>query len=108
MVAFVPRHRVSEGDEVALHPSGPRPASELQAAYSRWADTSVGGEWSAVVTAVHPAAMLDPVAGAARHILAEIPDGDMVVLRVYGPEGAVLSDVAFEARVGSLEGALRG
>ena len=51
--------------------------------------------------------MLDPAAGSARHVLAGVPPGDLVVLRVFGDTGAVLSDVAFAARLRSLEGALR-
>ena len=38
--------------------------------------------------------------------LAEVPDGDLVVLRVYGTEGPVLSDIAYAARRQSLGTAL--
>ena len=61
---------------------------------------------TAVVEAVHPAALLDPASGGARHVLAEAPGGDLLILRVYGADGAVLSDGAFQARRRSVEGAL--
>jgi hypothetical protein len=34
--------------------------------------------------------------------------GDLAILRVYAPDGPVLSDDAFAARVGSIEGAMTG
>ena len=85
---------------------GTRRDTDLKPAYRHWADRPVEGEWSAVVEAVHPAALLDPESGSARHILAEAPGGDLLVLRVYGPDGPVLSDAAFEARRRSVQGAL--
>ena len=106
VVAFAERGAVDEGDEVELRPGGPRPPEELKPAYRHWADRRVEGEWTAVVEAVHPAALLDPDSGAARHVLAATPDGDLLVLRVYGSDGPVLSDTAFEARRRSVQGAL--
>lgn len=107
VVAFVERRTVDEGDEVELVPGGPLPAEQLAPAYRRWSDLAVSGTgWSAVVESVDPAAILDPVAGSSRHILAEPGSGDLVVLRIYGPAGPVLSDEAFAARRRSVEGAL--
>jgi len=107
IVAFVPRMTVTEGDEVELTGNGPVPADHLKPAYRRWADAGPPpGEWTGVVVSVDPAAILDPVAGSARHILAEPGDGDVVLLRVYGSDGAVLGDEAFSARLRSVEGAL--
>lgn len=107
VVAFSPRSLVGEGDEVTLEASEPRDPAELKPAYRRWSDVEVAGTWTAVVSAVHPATMLDPVAGTGRHILTSIPRGDLIVLRVFDDDGKpVLSDVAFDARRRSLEGAL--
>jgi hypothetical protein len=107
VITFVTRGTLTEGDEVELVGSGPRPATELKPAYRRWADAGPpAGSWVAVVVAVHPAAALDPMVGAARHILAERGEGDLVVLRVYEGARAVLSDDAFAARRASVEGAL--
>lgn len=106
VIAFVPRMTVDEGDEVELSPGGPLDVGDLKPAYRRWsALPAPDGSWTAVVVSVDPAAILDPVSGAARHILAEPGTGDLVVLRVYGAEGPVLSDEAFGARRSSVEGA---
>ena len=108
VVTAVERASLSEGDEVELSSSGHRSPEDVKPAYRRWlAATPPSGPWYAVVVAVHPAQLLDAESGSARHLLAAPPQGDLVVLRVYGPEGPVLSDVAFAARVQSLEGALR-
>lgn len=107
IVAFVPRGTLTEGDEVELHAGGPAPGRGLKPAYVRWRTATLAERFNAIVLAVTPAAMLDPVAGAARHILSEPGEGDLVVLRVFGSDGPVLSDTAFAARRGSVEGALR-
>lgn len=109
VVAFVERGILTEGDEVDLAPGPSRPEGELRPAYRRWAAAPPEGAWTAIVAAVHPAALLDPDAGRSRHLLTAAPThGDLVVLRVFGPGGAVLSDVAFAARRRSVEGALAG
>jgi hypothetical protein len=107
IIAFIPRGTVSEGDELRLASGGPLAADELKPAYRRWADSGPPpGEWSAVVESLSPAASLDPAAGASRHVLVAPGDGDLVVLRVFGVDGPVLSDVAFDARLRSVTGAL--
>lgn len=107
VIAFVPRGSVSEGDEVTLSADGPLPVGGLKPAYRRWADAGPPeGTWTAVVESVGTAAALDPIAGAARHILAGPGEGDLVVLRVFGEDGPVLSDEAFDARLRSVDGAL--
>jgi hypothetical protein len=110
VVAFVARGAATEGDEVELDGSGPRLESELKPAYRRWADEpNPEGRWLGIVDLVAPATILDPEAGASRHILMDAPlDGDVIILRVYGPDGAVLGDDAYAARRNSVEGALRG
>ena len=107
VVAFVPRGSVDEGDEVQLTGTARLAPQALKPAYRRWADIGPPpGTWTAVVDAVEPAAILDPVAGAARHILTEPGDGDVVVLHVYGADGPVLDDDAYAARRRSVTGAL--
>ena len=109
VVAFVARGAATEGDEMQLHGSGPRLESELKPAYRRWADEPApAGPWLGIVDRVDPATILDPEAGASRHILEEAPaEGDLIILRVYGPDGPVLGDDAFDARRSAVEGALR-
>lgn len=107
VIGFAPRGSVSEGDEVAVSANGPLPVGALKPAYRRWADAGPpDGAWSAVVEAVGPATALDPIAGASRVILAAPGEGDLIVLRVFGDEGPVLSDDAFDARKRSVNGAL--
>lgn len=107
IVAFTPRASAEPGDEVTLTGAGSRPAAELKRAYRHWADAGPPpGDWSAVVEDVHPAASLDAAEGDARHVLAAVPPGDLLVLRVYGGGGPVLSDTAFAARRASLSAAL--
>jgi hypothetical protein len=110
VVAFVTRGAATEGDEIELTGSGPRDERELKPAYRRWADEPApAGPWLGVVDRVDPATILDPEAGASRHILTEAPvDGDVIIVRVYGPDGAVLGEDAFVARKNSVEGARRG
>ena len=109
VVAFVTRMTVGEGDELTLDPTGPVPPEELKPAYRRWAALPAPeGSWTAVVIAVDPATLLDPEAGAARHIRTTAGTGDLAILRVYDAEGPVLSDEAFAARRRSIEGAMTG
>lgn len=106
VVGFAARGTVEVGDEVGLAAAGARAPADLKPAYRHWSDAGPPeGNWTAIVEAVHPAALLDGAAGTARHILAAVPEGDLVVLRVYGPGGPVLSDVAYAARRRSLDGA---
>lgn len=107
VVVFAARGAASAGDEVVLEPAGTRPPSTLQARYREWAGgPPPEGVWSAVVVSVDPAGLIDGPAGAAHHILAQVPDGDLLVVRVYGPDGAVLDDDAFAARRRDIEGAM--
>jgi hypothetical protein len=108
VMTFVERHSLSEGDEFAVAPGRAALETEIKPAYRRWIGAPLPeGDWIAVVEAVHPAALLDPVSGASRHVLTHAGDGDVVMLRVYDGDGTpVLSDEAFAARVRSIEGAL--
>ena len=107
IVAFVARGAVEQGDEVELAGSESRAADQLQRPYRHWTGRDApAGPWTAVVEEVHPSAALDPVAGAARHVLARVPEGDVIVLRVLRNGEPVLSDVAHSARRRSLDAAL--
>ncbi len=108
VMAFVPRHSLTEGDEFPVV-AGRRAAPEdVDPAYRRWIGEPLpAGEWIGVVEVVHPAALLDPDSGRSRHVFTRPGDGDLVILRVFDDGGRpVLSDEAFEARVKSIEGAL--
>lgn len=108
VVAETSRGEATEGDEYELAAGAARPASDVKPAYQRLVGLPPPeGSWTGVVVAVHPAQAFDAESGASRHILTRPPEGDLIVVRVYGDAGPVLSDVAFEARVRSLEGALR-
>jgi hypothetical protein len=109
VVAFVARGTCSEGDELELVEGGALALEDVKHAYRRWLGAAVPpGPWTAVVVAVDPAQLLDPEAGGARHLRASAPtSGDLLVLRVEGPDGPVLSDEAFAARLRSVEGAMR-
>ena len=108
VVIFAPRGAVTEGDELELAGAGPLEPGALKPAYRRWADTGPPQvPLSAVAVSVDPAGILDPEAGAARYILANAGEGDVVVLRVFDPDGPVLGDEGFAARRRSVEGALR-
>lgn len=96
VVAFAARHAVDIDDEVELIPAGTRAEAKLQRRYALLAEAETPeGEWSALVVGLQPASSLGRADTMQHHILAEVPDGDAVILRVYGPEGAVLSDEAF-------------
>jgi hypothetical protein len=92
VVAFVARGTLSEGDEVELVPEGAVSAQPP-------------GEWSAVVAAVDAAATAVDAAALDRPAAGR--GGDLVVLRVYGVDGPVLDDTAFEAARQAVEGAMR-
>ena len=108
VIAFVPRHSVTEGDEVAVEATSSPSTSDVKPAYRRWIGEPLpAGDWIAVVEAVHPAQLLDPDSGSSRHVLARGGTGDLVILRVFDQTGGpVLSDETFAARVESIEGAL--
>ncbi len=107
VVAYVERGALTEGDEIDLVPSGGRPEAEVKPAYRRWLHVGPPVGYTAVVVSVDPAALLDPHAGSARHVLAAPGEGDLVLLRVFDDTGPVLSDEAFAARKRSVEGALQ-
>lgn len=91
---------VEAGEELELEDGGADPGP-LKPAYRRWAEGRVAGAWTARVERVVDAGSVDPPAFAARHLLSGHPDGPIALLRVSGPDGPVLSDTAFDARIRS-------
>ena len=107
VVAFADRGAVNEGDEVEITPTTELEPEDVKTAYRRWIREGVPEGWTGVVVSVDPATILDPEAGQSRHVRMTSPGGDLIVLRVYGPDGPALSEEAFAARQKSVEGALR-
>lgn len=108
IVAFADRGTVTEGDEVSIAVTGELADESVKPAYRRWSREPLpDGPWSGVVESVDPATILDPQAGLSRHLRTSARPGDVVVIRIYGPDGPVLTDAAYEARRKSVEGALR-
>lgn len=108
VVVFVPPGSCGAGDAVELVGGGPRPESEVAAAYHRWSDRPVPGPWTATIVEVHPSAAFDETRLRARHVLTRMPvPCDVALVRVGGEDGAVLSDEAFAARLRSVRDAMR-
>jgi hypothetical protein len=103
IVALTNGDRPTPGTRLLLVGGEPRDPGDLKPAYRRWAGSPCPGRWKAEVVDVAPVSAFDADAFRARHLLDD-PDAEwVVVLRVLGPEGPVLSDEAFRARVRSLE-----
>ena len=108
VVAFASRHAVDLNDELDLIPSADRPEHELSPPHTELAGAECPpGPWTALVVGLQPASSLAGAEGMQHHILAEVPDGDAVILRVWGPGGPVLSDEAFAAEQAAVETAFR-
>lgn len=106
---FADRGTYTEGDEIDVVSVGPTDVNALKPAYKRTATHDLSHvAASATVHAVHPAGLLDPEAGASRHIFDQVGTGDLVLVRVAIDGVPVLSDSAFAARRKSVEGALGG
>jgi hypothetical protein len=108
IIVFAARGSYTEGDEFNVVSEGPTNPDLLKAAYRRTAMADPHVSAVATVTAVHPANMLDPIAGASRHVFVTAGTGDLVVVRIGVDAVPVLSDAAFTARSSILEGAVRG
>lgn len=108
IVAFADRHAVGLNDELELIPAGPRPVSELSPQGEALNGLGAPGEQlTGLVVGLQPAASLAGPDGSGHHVLAEVPAGDAVILRVFGPAGPVLSDQEFEARRVAIEAMFR-
>jgi len=108
VATFVERGTLTEGDEIDLRSAESADRDDLQPHLrSPMIVKEPVGRFTAVVESVNPAAILDPVAGAALHARVIPGDGDLVILRVYGADGAVLDESAFSEMRSAVEGALR-
>lgn len=108
VVAFVPRNSVDLNDELELEPVGRRSPGELAETHAHLATSGTETvNATALVVGLQPAASLAGGDGAAHHILASVPDGDIAILRVYTDRGPVLTDDEFEARREAIEAMFR-
>ena len=108
IVAFADRNAVGLNDEVELIPAGPRPPSELSRDGQELIGLGPPGEQLVgLVVGLQPAASLAGPGGSDHHLLAEVPEGDVVILRVFGPAGPVVSDEEFEVRRAAIEAMFR-
>lgn len=97
IVAFAVRHAVDLNDELDLVAGGPRPVAELAAQHAGLASAGPpAGTFVGLVVGLQPAASLAGAEGAAHHILARVPDGDAVILRVFSQDGPVLIEEEFD------------
>ncbi len=104
VVAFAARHAVDLNDELELVGTGPRQAIELSAEHIGLSSAGPpSGEFVGLVVGLQPAASLSQPEGTAHHILAAVPDGDAVILRVFGADGPVLDEDEFEHRRTAVE-----
>ncbi len=105
VVAFAARHAVDLNDELELIPGGPRQPAELSEDHATVAEAgSPGTGYLGLVVGLQPAAALAGAGGSAHHILATIPDGDAVILRVFSADGSpVLGDDEFAVRRAAVE-----
>ncbi len=104
IVAFAPRHAVDLNDELVLVATGPRPGSELATAHSELVSAGPpAGEFVGLVVGLQPAASLAGPEGLTHHILAAVPDGDAIILRVFSENGPVLDEEEFAHRRAAVE-----
>ena len=108
IVAFAPRHAVDLNDELELVPIGARPVSDLSPAHTGLADAGAPtGEYSGLVVGLQPAASLASDKGTVHHILAAVPEGDAVIMRVFSAQGPVLTDEQFAEHLTAIEAVFR-
>lgn len=108
IVAFAPRHAVDLNDELELVSIEARPASDLSPAHAGLTDAGPPtGGYTGLVVSLQPAASLTSDKGAAHHILAVVPQGDAVILRVFSAKGPVLTDEQFTEHLTAIEAVFR-
>ena len=102
VVAFAPRHAVDLNDELELAPGPPRPAAELKADPGAVVEPSALDDLTALVMGVQPASSLSPESD--NNFLTILPEGDVLILRVYRGNRSVLDDAEFETLRAEVEG----
>ena len=104
IVAFSPRHAVGLNDEVELTAGPARIGSELQPGFTAVEDPAAE-DLSALVIAVQPASSLNVEAES--NFLAQVPEGDVLILRVYQGNEPVVEEVEFQDRRAGVEAEFR-
>ncbi len=105
VVAFAPRHAVDLNDELELAPGPPRPAAELKTDPGTVVEPSALDDVTALVMGVQPASSLSPESD--NNFLTDLPEGDVLILRVYRGNRPVLDDAEFEALRAEVEAEFR-
>ena len=105
VVAFAARHAADLNDELELLPGSPRPASELKNEPGATELLSGVDELTALVVGVQPASSLG--AESDNNFLTFVPEGDVLILRVYRADQPVLDDSEFEAQRAEVEAEFR-
>ena len=105
VVAFAPRHAVDLNDELELAPGPPRPAAELKADPGSVVEPSALDDLTALVMGVQPASSLSPESDG--NFLTNLPEGDVLILRVYRGNRPVLDGAEFEAQRAEVEAEFR-
>lgn len=105
VVAFAARHAVDLNDELQLTPGPPRPAAELKAEPGTAVEPSELDDVTALVMGVQPASSLSPESD--NNFLTILPEGDVLILRVYRGNRPVLDDAGFEAQRAEVEAEFR-
>ena len=108
IVAFAPRHAVDLNDELELVAGGARDSSEVSPAHADLAEADTpDAVYSGLVVGLQPAASLASDMGTVHHILATVPEGDAVIMRVFSAQGPVLTDEQFAERLAAVEAVFR-
>ncbi len=104
VVAFCPRHLVDLNDELELEAGPARPDSELHSDFVGLGDPGFD-DLAALVIGVQPASSLSIQSES--HFLTFVPEGDVLILRVYRDNEPVLEEAEFEKRRADVEADFR-
>ncbi len=101
VIAFSPRHEVNLNDELELSAGRIREDSELRPGWAPGHQEGTHEDLNALVMGVQPASSLSP--DSASSFLTCVPEGDLLILRVYRGNQPVLEDGEFEERRAEVE-----
>ena len=107
IATFVPRGSLTEGDEVEIAGGRPEPDAPVVARFEEHQTGLMPDGYTAVVVSVDPAAVLPRGDGPDLCVYDQQGDGDLIVLRVFRPDGPVIDDMAFRAMQQHVDGAVR-
>lgn len=105
VIAFSPRHEVNLNDELELSAGRIRNDSELRPGWGPGPHEGTNEKLIALVMGIQPASSLS--ADAASSFLTSVPEGDLLILRVYRGSQPVLEDGEFEERRAEVEADFR-